>query len=477
MTEHSFAIAGIVLAAGMSKRFDGNKLLADFQGKPLIRRVLETALASRLEQVVLVLGYESERVCSVLEPLLDNHRLEVVLNPSYQKGQSSSVIAGLNAVYDHISAAMFLMGDQPMLNAGVIDTLIARYQGQTGKGICYPTCNGQRRNPVIFSERFFPDMLNLSGDTGARALIEGNPDQVITVDFNEPLFFQDVDRQGDLRLFEKDTVKPPLSPMVLIRGAGEMASAIAWRLHRANIHRIVMLELEAPLCVRRKVSFSTVLDTGLAVVEGVAAATARNAEQIEDAWAQRQVAVVLTTDWEQVDALHPDVVIDAILAKRNIATDKSDAPLVIALGPGFEAGRDCHLVIETNRGHDLGRIIAAGPATANTGVPGSISGYAKERVLRAPATGIFLTKMDIGDFVQKGDVIGHVGDCPITAQLSGMLRGLIRSGISVRDGLKLGDIDPRGEREYCTTISDKARAISGSVLECVMRYLNRPRIY
>lgn len=268
--------------------------------------------------------------------------------------------------------------------------------------------------------------------------------------------------------------RAPLSPLVLVKGAGEMASAIAWRLYMANMRRMCMLELANPLCVRRRVSFCTALETGAAAVEGVEALAARDSGAIEAAWRGGRIAVLRTTDWGKVQGLSPEVVIDAILAKRNLGTRKSEAQLVIALGPGFEAGVDCHYVIETNRGHDLGRIIATGSAQANTGDPGDIAGHTTERLLRAPAAGSFRTDLEIGSMIRKGDVIGQVGGQPVSAGLDGVLRGLIRPGTEVVKGIKLGDIDPRGRREYCDTISDKARAIAGAVLEAIMRDLNRP---
>jgi xanthine dehydrogenase accessory factor len=267
-----------------------------------------------------------------------------------------------------------------------------------------------------------------------------------------------------------------VSPVVLIKSAGEMASAIAWRLYMANLRRVCMLDLENPLCVRRAVSFCTAFESATAVVEGVRARAARTQAEIEHAWRAGEIAVVRTGDWARMVGLAPDVVVDAILAKRNTGTRKDDAPMVIALGPGFVAGADCHIVIETNRGHNLGRIIVSGGAEPNTGVPGEIAGHAAARVLRAPAAGTFETDRSIGDLVRAQDVIGHVAGHPVMARIDGVLRGLIRAGTAVAPGLKLGDIDPRGRREYCHTISDKARAIAGAVLEGVMRYSNDSRI-
>jgi len=267
-----------------------------------------------------------------------------------------------------------------------------------------------------------------------------------------------------------------VSPFIVVKGAGEMASAVAWRLHMANLRRICMLDLDQPLCVRRQVAFCTALESGAAVVEGVRAVAARDWGAIEQAWDAHHIAVVSTTDWARIAAAAPapDVVIDAILAKRNLGTGKDDARLVIALGPGFSAGEDCHLVIETNRGHDLGRIIASGSAEANTGTPGDIAGHTDARVLRAPAAGTFDSQRAIGDMVRRGDIVGQVAGQPVIARLDGMLRGLIRPGAAVTAGLKLGDIDPRAKREHCRTISDKARSIAGAALEGVMRHCNLP---
>lgn len=252
-----------------------------------------------------------------------------------------------------------------------------------------------------------------------------------------------------------------------------MASAVAWRLYMANMRRICMLDLEQPLCVRRRVSFCVALTGGETAVEGVPAVTARTMKDINSAWQRSAIAVMLTSDWQRLRGAAPDVVVDAILAKHNTGTRIDDAPLVIALGPGFNAGVDCHLVIETNRGHDLGRIIVEGSAAPNTGVPGEIGGHAADRVLRSPVAGIFVSPLEIGHAVRKGEVVGSVGDAQVTAAIDGVLRGLIASRTEVRAGTKLGDVDPRGSVQNCDTISDKARAIAGAVLEGILRHCNR----
>jgi xanthine dehydrogenase accessory factor len=258
----------------------------------------------------------------------------------------------------------------------------------------------------------------------------------------------------------------------VIKGAGEMASAVAWRLYMANFKKILMLETANPLAVRREVSFCEALYDGSQSVEGVNAIAAASIEAIHTAWEQGRIAVAADPQWRLLEQVRPQVVVDAILAKKNLGTWMMDAELVIGLGPGFNAANDVHMVIETNRGHDLGRIITAGSAEANTGVPGAIAGFTEERVLRAPAGGKFKTTRSIGDFVVADEIIGTVAGQTVSSRINGVLRGLIRSETTVTRGLKIGDVDPRGQKHYCYTISEKARAIGGSVLEAVLRVFN-----
>ncbi len=259
--------------------------------------------------------------------------------------------------------------------------------------------------------------------------------------------------------------------IIVIKGAGEMASAVAWRIYMANIRRILMLETDAPLAVRRGVSYCEAVHDGQKTVEDVSAVKV-DAGSIQAAWDRSQIGVAVDPKWELLERLRPDVVIDAILAKRNLGTRKAEAPLVIGLGPGFAAGQDVHMVVETHRGHHLGRIITSGRAAPNTGIPGPINGYTEQRVLRAPCDGAFKASGAIGDRVKKGQTVGTVAAEPVRANIDGVLRGLIRSSSQVHQGLKIGDVDPRGDVNYCHTISDKARAISGSVLEAILRVCN-----
>jgi xanthine dehydrogenase accessory factor len=261
--------------------------------------------------------------------------------------------------------------------------------------------------------------------------------------------------------------------VVLIRGAGEMATGVAYRLYQSRL-RVCLLEITKPLAVRRTVCFSEAVYDGEKEVEGVWAKLIARPEEIPSVWTEKRIPVLVDPDSRQtLEFLKPDVFVDAILAKKNLGTESDDAPLVIGLGPGFTAGKDVHAVIETNRGHHLGRVILKGEAEPDTGVPGEIGGYAVERVLRTMKKGIFHSSKSIGDPVSKGTVVAVVDDFPVMAQISGMIRGLLRDGVEVNRGTKVGDIDPRGKREYCFTISEKARAIGGGVLEAILHQFNQ----
>lgn len=254
---------------------------------------------------------------------------------------------------------------------------------------------------------------------------------------------------------------------IVVKGAGEMASGVAVRLYRAGFRRLAMLDVAAPLAVRRAVSFCEAIRDGEQQVEGITAVRVADPAMLESVWQDGRVAVTVDPNWTWLQFVRPTVSIDAILAKRNLGTTLDEAPLVVALGPGFEAGRDAHWVVETQRGHNLGRLIAEGYAEANTGVPGNIGGYTSERVLRAPADGAVENLLAIGDPVRAGETVCSVGGVPVASQINGVVRGLIRAGIRVPTDIKIGDVDPRGEKAYCYTVSEKARALGGSVLEAI----------
>ena len=305
--------------------------------------------------------------------------------------------------------------------------------------------------------------------------------------------------------------------LIICRGAGDLATGIIHRLHRAG-HRVIALETDYPAAIRRQVSFCEAVYDGSAVVEGV---TARLVPALADAETDTETysgendtpaAHIVSEKWdssaieavleagevpllidqkgESIALLKPDVVVDAIIAKKNLGTTINMAPLVIGVGPGFTAGKDVHLVIESMRGHNLARIITDGMAQPNTGVPGNIAGFTSERVIHAPAAGYIHDVRKIGDIVQKGDEIARIYPdkesydnalseyVPVNATITGIIRGLIREGYYFREGFKIADIDPReGELSNCFTISDKARSIAGSVLEAVSAFEHGIRVY
>jgi selenium-dependent molybdenum hydroxylase system protein, YqeB family len=254
---------------------------------------------------------------------------------------------------------------------------------------------------------------------------------------------------------------------ILIKGAGEMATGVAVRLYRAGFTSLLLLETDKPLAVRRAVSFCEAIYDGKQEVEGIPAERLESRGELEKIWSRRAVAVMADPGWSALSWFSPRVCVDAVIAKRNLGTHLEDAPLVVAMGPGFAAGQDAHCVVETNRGHNLGRIFRTGSAEANTGVPGAIGGFTTERVLRAPTDGVVEQCREIGESVQAGDVVCRVTGLDVPAAIAGVVRGCIRSGIQVRNGVKLGDIDPRNNRLYCFTVSEKARALGGSVLEAI----------
>lgn len=254
---------------------------------------------------------------------------------------------------------------------------------------------------------------------------------------------------------------------VLIRGAGDLATGIALRLWRAHIS-VAMTDLPQPTAIRRTVCFSQALLHGEMTVEGVTARKAESPHEALDCLKEKILPVLADPAGECIATLRPDVVVDAILAKKNLGTRITDAPVVIGVGPGFTAGQDCHAVVETMRGHTLGRVIWQGSALPNTGIPGLIGGFAGERVLRAPADGEFHQLLEIGAQVQEGDIVATVDGRPMRCTLAGVLRGILPDGTMVQQGMKAGDVDPRCQAEYCTTASDKALAVGGGVLEAIL---------
>ena len=260
--------------------------------------------------------------------------------------------------------------------------------------------------------------------------------------------------------------------LVIIRGGGDLATGVAVRLFRAGFS-VIILEIDRPTVIRLPVSFARAIYEGKAVVEGIEAVLISCWEEAAEIVKSKKIPVLIDPESCCIDKLSPAILVDAILTKRNLGTKIDQAPLVIGLGPGFTAGEDVDVVIETMRGHNLGRVYRQGQAAPDTGVPGEVGGESKRRLLRAPADGKIIPLHKIGDPVMAGEVIAEVEGVPLEAEISGVLRGLIYPESRVTKGMKVGDIDPRGIKEYCFNVSDKARSIGGAVLEAICAFLNR----
>lgn len=258
---------------------------------------------------------------------------------------------------------------------------------------------------------------------------------------------------------------------VLVKGGGDLASGVVHRLHRAGM-KVVVTELSQPTVIRRAVAFAATMYEDVVEIEGVVGRRVDSLERALLSLERAEVPVLADPEGQFVSQWRPEVLVDAIMAKRNLGTKISDAAIVVGLGPGFLAGVDVHAVIETERGHNLGRVILEGSAAPDTGIPGAVMGYTTERVLRAPCGGVFRGEKRIGDEVEAGEVVAYVDDSPVVSGISGVIRGLLADGLAVKTGMKAGDVDPRGVKEHCFTISDKALAIGGGVLEAIL-YLRR----
>jgi xanthine dehydrogenase accessory factor len=258
-----------------------------------------------------------------------------------------------------------------------------------------------------------------------------------------------------------------MNGLVLIRGGGDLASGVALRLARVGL-RVLITELPRPLAVRRLVSFCDAVYSGEIKVEDVIAQRAEDFEAVEKILKLNRIPVLIDPEVKSLSHFQPLVLVDGRMTKMAPDLGRQAAPLVIGLGPGFIGGENCHAAIETNRGHRLGRVLWEGAPQANTGTPDSVGRYGSERVLRAPAHGPLKTKAEICDQVEMGELIAEVDGIPIHAPFKGVLRGLLRDGLPVKKGLKIGDLDPRNDPSFCRLVSDKSLAIGGGVLEAML---------
>ncbi len=260
--------------------------------------------------------------------------------------------------------------------------------------------------------------------------------------------------------------------LIIIRGGGDLATGVAVRLFRVGFS-VTVLEIHHPTVIRLPVSFARAVYEDKAIVEGIEAILIPFWKKVKEIIRLHKVPVLIDPEGSCIKKLSPTILVDAIMAKRNLGTKIDQAPLVIGLGPGFTAGKDVDVAIETERGHNLGRVYYKEQVAPDTSIPGEVGGESIRRLLRAPAEGEIIPLHKIGDLVQEGEIIAKIGRVPVKAEISGVLRGLIYPQSKVTKGMKVGDIDPRGVREYCFTVSDKARSLGGAVLEAICAYLNK----
>ena len=481
-------VSAILLGAGESKRMGANKLFLPWGRKTVFEHCFNVLLRSKIEEVIVVLSDRTKEIRSQFEKRssFPGKRVKVTMNPNYKRGISTSIRRGIQAIDPRSQGILIALGDQPLLKTRTVNTLIDAFcEGR--EGIVVPSFRGKEGHPVIFHRRYEKELLKLKGDVGGKSILRRYPRGIKVVRVKSEGVVKDMDtwqqyknglrkRLKEVKMKKGTRVKSERKVeelVVLIRGAGEMASGVAHRLQQSHF-KICMLEIPHPIAVRRGVSFCEAIDEGEKEVEGVQAKLISTPKEIQSVWKEGKIPLLVDPDGKKTRSfLKPDVLIDAILAKKNLGTHIKEAPLVIGLGPGFTAGKDAHIVIETNRGQNLGKMILTGTVEPDTGIPGEIGGFTVERVLRTMKKGIFRPQKSIGDRVSKGSVVAVVDDFPVIAKISGVVRGLLREGVEARKGMKVGDIDPRGKRELCFTISDKARAIGGGVLEAILHWFNR----
>lgn len=456
-------INAIIMASGFSRRMGRNKLMLLYNGKPLIDHVMDHVQGSGLSSLFLVSGNEE-----VLERGRQRN-INTIFNSKADAGQSESVKAGiLNS--PECDAYMFFSGDQPLLDEETIRLLTESF-AENPDLIIVPVFKGRKGAPVIFPKRFKEELLALSGDTGGREVISNHPGSVLLVDVKDNSMLLDIDTKEDyMELIE---LQPIHKDIVVVRGGGDIATGTIHKLYKCGF-KVLVLETANPTAIRRSVSFCESVYDGRTVIEGVTAKLVRSQSEINECWEEGTIPVAVDPKGELISILKPLAVVDAILAKKNLGTKKDMAPITIALGPGFEAGSDVDVVIETMRGHSLGRLIFEGSAIPDTGIPGEIAGHSRDRVINSPAAGIIEAAAEIGDAVSKGDVIARIGTCSVRATIDGILRGIIRDNSSVFKGMKIADIDPRvDEKQNCFFISEKARNIAGGVLEAILYLQNK----
>ncbi|PKK40515.1 hypothetical protein ABB02_00186 [Clostridiaceae bacterium JG1575] len=447
-------ICAIILAAGSSRRMGEDKLELPLEGESMLQRVLSPIAALGFAQILVV-----HRPGKNKQALPEE--VQWVENPNHALGQGTSIVQGVAAAIPDADGYAFFMADQPDVSLDTLKQLRAAFEAHP-QSIIQPLYADEPAGPVFFPKDLRDDFLALRGtDTGRRVLLD-HKELLRPVPIEREWEGRDLDTPSEYLARTKD-------PLILVKGAGDLATGILYVLYQAG-YRVVATDLPRPSCIRTTVSFASALTNGTHCVEGVCAKRAESPEAALRFVDEGLIPILADPLLAGRKKLAPMIFVDAVIAKTNTGTHPGLAPLVIALGPGFTAPKDCTAVIETMRGPKLGQILYEGAAQPNTGVPGLIAGEAARRVVHAPAEGPLRPVRRIGDVVQEGEIIAFLGDTPVRAPLTGLLRGLIQEGYPVTRGLKIADVDPSTESTLAFTISDKARKLGESVLFVVKEW-------
>ncbi len=479
-------INAILMASGLSERMGENKLFLDFRGKKIFETTLDLLKDLKdsgvINRVIVASSYPE-----ILEESGQRGFLPIY-NANNEVGKSTSIKLGIEGAEED-AALMFFVADQPLLTKETCLKLIEAFK--ENPVMTFPVVGRRRGAPVIFSVDYREKLYNLEDDQGGMIFAKDNETAKIEIeDVRELVDIDTVEAYESLKKEEREgqaaNVEPKTSEdlgkkkidpeinkkLVIVRGGGDVATGSIQKLNRSGFD-VLVLEVEKPTCIRRKVCAAQAVYDGQVTVEDIEVRKCNTVEEIRETLTKGRVAISVDPEGRLIKKLKPIAVVDGILAKKNLGTNMDMAPITIGLGPGFTAGLDCNVVIETNRGHDLGRLIFEGQASANTGDPGNILGYTTQRILRASDDGNIKVIEDIGAEVKKDQVVAEVNGKPIKAGLDGMVRGMIKDGSRVHKGMKIGDVDPRVVPRNASTISDKARLIGGGTLEAIMIFKKR----
>lgn len=453
-------ITAIILAAGKSKRMGQNKLglLVNPHKDTILQQVIGNVEAANFDEIILVTSPDNEHL---VDTSVSKRRIKVVINNHPEDGISSSIVKSLPHIDKGACGFAFIMADQPYMSAATMNALMEDFL-ENSDSIIIPQIDGKRGAPIIFPIDLLTAFEHLEGDTGGKQVISQYPDRVITHEIDTIVELEDIDT---IKEFYNLTNKC----LVLVRGGGDLASGIVYELVK-NGYPVIITETPRPSCIRTEVSFaSAIMEGGKKEIQGVTAQLVSSWAEADALAKQGLVPILLDPNLDRINIYRPGVLVDAIIAKRNLGTEKRMAPTVIGLGPGFTAPIDCHMAIETMRGPHLGEVIYSGSPLPNTGVPGLLAGEAENRVIHAPTSGTLTRIAQIGDLVRANDTIASIDGEPVHAKINGILRGLIFDGYPVHKGLKIADVDPRPDPSLAFTISDKAITLGRSVVRAIIK--------